>query len=57
MKGGDLLLRFVEAWLSSVDDLHRQLTGERIGKPVDLLLLRQGERVNVTVEPRELPIF
>ena len=39
--------------VTSVDDLHRELTEERIGKPSRVVVVRQSERVELTIVPRE----
>ena len=36
-----------------VDDLHRVLTAERIGVPSVVTILRNGERWQLTVVPKE----
>ena len=37
-----------------VDDMHRLLTGERIGRRAELAVVRGGEERAVAVTPREL---
>jgi len=39
--------------ISSIDDLHRQLTEERIGKTTQLVVVRRSERVTLRAVPRE----
>jgi S1-C subfamily serine protease len=39
--------------VSGVDDLHRLLTEERIGKPTPLTLIRRAEKRSVEVVPVE----
>lgn len=51
---GDVIVQFGGVAVSGVDDLHRQLTDERIGQPVGLTLLRRGQRRELTVTPAEL---
>lgn len=53
---GDLILALADEPVSGVDDLHRCLTGDRIGVPSTLTVLRAGLRVGLTVVPRELDI-
>ena len=51
---GDVIVRFDQVLVSGIDDLHRQLTEERIGTQVSVTVLRNGQRRDVTVTPREL---
>ena len=51
---GDLILALADEPVSGVDDLHRCLTGDRIGVPSTLTVLRAGRRVRLTVVPKEL---
>ncbi len=52
---GDIILELGGVPVTSVDDLHRSLTAEKIGKLSDLLFIRHDRLVRVKVEPRELP--
>jgi S1-C subfamily serine protease len=54
LRAGDLILDFAGETVSSIDDLHRLLTEERIGKPVPVRVLRRGELRRVLVIPREV---
>ena len=51
---GDLILALADQPVSGVDDLHRCLTGDRIGVPSTLTVLRAGRRIRLTVVPVEL---
>ena len=50
---GDVLLSFAESVVSGIDDLHRLLTAERIGTPAPIVVLRRGERRQLTIVPAE----
>ena len=50
----DLILAFAGQPVRDVSDLHRLLTRERIDVPCPLIVLRAGQRRQVTVVPREL---
>jgi S1-C subfamily serine protease len=50
----DLILAFAGQPVRDVTDLHRLLTRERIDVPTALVVLRAGQRRDVTVVPREL---
>ncbi len=49
----DLLVEFDGHGISSIDDLHRQLTEERIGKPTQIVVVRRSERLTLRAVPRE----
>ncbi len=38
-----------------VDELHRLMTEERIGKPVPITVLRLSQNLDITITPRESP--
>lgn len=48
---GDVLIDFGGTPVSTIDALHRELTGERIGQPVPLRVLRHGSPRRVIVIP------
>jgi len=50
---GDVILAFGGQAVAGIDDLHRQLTEERIGQPATVVILRVGRRRQVTVVPAE----
>src|SRR5688572_3777226 len=50
---GDVILGFDGSTVGGVDDLHRLLTDERIGIAAPLVVLRRGERRELTVVPAE----
>ena len=50
---GDVVLRFADSAVSGIDDLHRLLTEERIGTPSPMIVLRRGERRQLTIVPTE----
>jgi S1-C subfamily serine protease len=50
----DLLVELDGAALHGVDDLQRLMTGERIGRPLDATLVREGELRHIVVTPTEL---
>ncbi len=51
---GDVIIAFNEQPVRSFDDLHRYLTESAIGKQADVVLLRQGERIQIQVIPLEM---
>ena len=50
---GDVILGLGGTPVSGIDDLHRLLTDDRIGTPTPLVVLRQGERRELTVVPAD----
>jgi S1-C subfamily serine protease len=50
---GDVIVRFNDQPVRSVDDLHRVLTEERIGIPAKLLLVRAGAVRTLPIVPAE----
>ena len=53
LRKGDVILGFAGTPVSGMDDLHRLLTEERIGSPAAVVVLRSGERRQLTVIPGE----
>ena len=54
LKQGDIIVGFDGQPVATMDDLHRLLTDERIGRPVQLLALRANRRITLKVTPAEL---
>jgi len=50
---GDLIVRFAEQPVNGIDDLHRLLTGERIGAESGLTVLRRAQQLELRVTPSE----
>lgn len=50
----DIIVKFQGREISSVDDLHRLLSEEVIGRRVELTVLRNGQQVQIWVIPSEL---
>jgi S1-C subfamily serine protease len=53
LKNGDVILGFAGEAVSGVDDLHRRLTDDRIGKPSNVAILRGSYRRELTLVPSE----
>jgi len=53
LREGDIIVGFGDAIVTGVDDLHRLLTGGRIGDGVDIAVLRRDQRLSLLVTPRE----
>jgi S1-C subfamily serine protease len=52
---GDVIVAFAGEPIATVDDLHRRLTEERVGKPTPVTVLRRAEKREIVVVPRETP--
>lgn len=52
VRQGDLIVRFSAQPIGGVDELHRLLDDEHIGRPAELTVIRLGELLRLTVIPR-----
>jgi S1-C subfamily serine protease len=50
----DLVVAIDGLPVRGVDDMHRLLTGERIGRECELTVVRNGGELVIPVRPREL---
>jgi len=50
---GDLIVRFADQPVNGIDDLHRLLTGERIGAESRLTVVRRAQQLELAVTPSE----
>jgi S1-C subfamily serine protease len=50
---GDILLSFDNQPIKDIDALHRLLTADRIGKPSPITVLRNYEKLDLTISPAE----
>ena len=50
---GDLIIGFAEQPVTRIDDLHRLLTDERVGKRSALTLIRRNDRLTLNIVPEE----
>jgi S1-C subfamily serine protease len=55
LEPGDLILSFDGASVNGIDDLHRALTAERIGKPASITVLRRAQLLTLRIQPEEMP--
>ena len=53
MRQHDVIVRFDGEPISGIDDLQRQLTEDRVGRPCPMTVIRHTERVDLTVTPAE----
>jgi S1-C subfamily serine protease len=52
---GDIIVGFAGEAVGTVDELHRLLTEERVGRPAEVTVLRRAEKRLLSVIPREVP--
>src|SRR5215472_9902776 len=52
---GDIIVAVDGIPIGDVDDMHRLMTGERVGAPMRLTLLRGAKKREITLVPREMP--
>ena len=53
--GGDIIVALDSLPVGGVDDMHRLMTGERVGAPTRLTLLRGAQKREIIVVPGEMP--
>jgi S1-C subfamily serine protease len=53
IKVGDIIVAFGDLPVTGVDDLHRFLTGGRIGDGIEVGVLRRDQRLSLRVTPQE----
>jgi S1-C subfamily serine protease len=53
LQDGDVIIAFNTKAITGIDDLHRQLTGERVDEPATLTIVRQTQKLDVTITPAE----
>jgi S1-C subfamily serine protease len=51
LKDGDVIIAFDDVPVGGIDDLHRHLTGERVGVPTTVVILRNADRRRLVVVP------
>lgn len=52
---GDIIVAVDGAAVADIDELHRLMTGERVGRPLPVSVLRLSQKLEVVVTPRESP--
>ena len=50
---GDIIVGFDSQPVAGIDDLHRMLTEEKVGLKTTLMIIRQTEKLNLTIIPEE----
>jgi S1-C subfamily serine protease len=53
---GDVIIDFNDTRVESIDDLHRLLTSDIIGREVQVTVLRLEKKISLIVVPEELPV-
>ena len=52
---GDIIVAVDGIAVGDIDELHRLMTEERVGKPVPITVLRLSQKLEIAVTPRESP--
>jgi S1-C subfamily serine protease len=55
LERGDVIVALNGRTVNGIDDLHRALTADLIGVPVEISVLRRAELLKLSVIPRESP--
>jgi S1-C subfamily serine protease len=53
LRDGDILIAFADQPVASIDDLHRLLAADRVGKSLSVEVLRGTARIKATVRPSD----
>jgi S1-C subfamily serine protease len=53
LREGDVVVAMDARAVTAVEDLHRELTDERVGVPTTVTVLRRGQRRRLTIVPGE----
>jgi S1-C subfamily serine protease len=51
LRGGDVIVEFAGLPIKNLQDYSDALIGAKIGEPVDIVVLREGERVKMKITP------
>lgn len=54
MREGDIIVKFADEAVSSIDELHRHLVAQVIGARIHITVIRHTEKLELTVTPEEL---
>ncbi|HKX10812.1 MAG TPA: trypsin-like peptidase domain-containing protein [Stellaceae bacterium] len=52
---GDIIIAADGVGVADIDDLHRLMTEDRVGRTIPLVVLRRGQRLDLSITPAELP--
>jgi S1-C subfamily serine protease len=55
LTSGDIIVAVDGISVGDIDELHRLMTEERVGKPVPITVLRLSQKLDIPVTPRESP--
>ena len=55
LQSGDIIVAADGVPVADIDELHRLMTEERVGKPMPIIVLRLSQKLEVVVIPRETP--
>src|SRR5207244_9537666 len=55
LTSGDIIVAVDGIPVGDIDELHRLMTEERVGKPMPVTVLRLSQKLDISVIPRESP--
>ena len=55
LKGGDLIVEFAGQRIMGLQDYADALTGAKIGQPVQVVVVRDAQRITLTITPGTRP--
>lgn len=55
LRSGDVIIALDQTLVRSVDDLHRQLTQDAIGRRFELTVIRDFEKMSLSIVPKPVP--
>ena len=53
LRDGDVIVQYADQHVGSMDDLHRLLVEERVGRQVPITVLRRGDRMTLEIVAAE----
>jgi S1-C subfamily serine protease len=54
LMSGDIIVQVDGVPIANIDDMHRLMTEERVGRAIPILVLRRGQKLTLPVVPREI---
>jgi S1-C subfamily serine protease len=54
LEAGDVIVQFAGEWVGGIDELHRLLGAEQVGKPTAIRVLRRTQNLELTITPVEM---
>ncbi|HLQ27047.1 MAG TPA: PDZ domain-containing protein, partial [Acidiferrobacterales bacterium] len=55
LREGDIIIGYNNHPVAGIDDLHRLLTEDCVGKAAAIVVLRRAQKITLQIVPKELP--